>query len=165
MHADLLELKDIHLPSPIAMWQIAPGWILLLVLFLTTISYFIYFFYKCYKKKKIIRFALKKLNHLKTTNALDRNIAAELSTFIRRTALCYFNREDIAGLAGTDWLEFLNRSGNTTRFTEKIGQLLIDEPFRKKSIADLTHLFDLTEHWLIALSKHHETKIQRKEKS
>lgn len=164
MNTELQQLKDIHLPPAINMWPIAPGWIILFALLLSAIIFFfqrklsawLAFYFLRNKKKKAVKFALKKLGQLKSLmakNPDDIHIAAEISTLIRRTALSYFHREEIAGLSGNEWLNFLNRSGNTDQFTQETGRLLIDAPYRKNITTDLAPLFVLTENWLITISK------------
>src|ERR1700733_10161036 len=107
----LQQLKDIHLPQAIHMWPIAPGWIILYCLTSALLGYGIYLGYQRRKQRYMMKHALRQLNQLKTLmqNNPDKiNIAAEISTFIRRVALYYFRRETIAGLSGENWLKFLN---------------------------------------------------------
>ena len=156
MNTTLEQLKDIHLPGAIPQWPTAPGWITLYILLLVLICYLLRVWYKRQYKKITVKFALSKLKKLKdlmVENPDQLNIAAEISTLIRRTALHYFHREEIAGLSGNDWLDFLNRSGNTTQFTGEVGRLLIDGPYRQNNTSDLTPLYTLTHAWLVTISK------------
>lgn len=156
MNTELQKLKDIHLPPVINRWPIAPGWLLLFILGLGSISYLIYFLYRKKKRFMVIKSAirqLKQLQKLSLHNPDNVNVAAEISILIRRTALCYFERSIIAGLSGQTWLKFLNESGQTEKFTSEAGQLLIIAPYCKNSTADLTALFILTEEWLMQISK------------
>jgi hypothetical protein len=156
MNSALEKLHDIHLPPPILMWPLEIGWILLFIIILIMLMYLFFIWYKKNKKKRFIKFSLAKLNHLQkltVKNPENINIAAEISTLLRRTALHYFRREDIAGLSGSAWLDFLNRSGHTTHFDEEIGQLLTDAPYRKHDKTDLGPLFALCKHWLATLAK------------
>lgn len=155
MDADLQQLKDIHLPPEIHSWPTAPGWIILVLLSSCLLIYLIYIGFNHHKRKKTVKFAIEKLKQLKNIandNTENMNIAIEISTLIRRTALYYFNRNDIAGLTGNAWLEFLNQSGNTRQFTDGIGRLLIDAPYSKHVNTDLASLFDLTQAWLSSIS-------------
>jgi len=164
MNSELQQLKDIHLPHAISLWPTAPGWIILFAILLGFISYLIYSWYQRNQRKKTVKFALaklKKLRELSAKNPDNINIAAEISTLIRRTTLYYFRREDIAGLSGRDWLYFLNRSGNTTQFTDETGLLLIDAPYRKNNTSDLTPLFALTQAWLVAISKNNSLAVEK----
>lgn len=156
MNTDLQQLKDIHLPPLINMWPIAPGWIVLLVILFVTMCSSLYFWHKANKRKYTVNFALaklEKLHQLLIDNPENINIAAEISTLLRRTALYYYRREEIAGLSGKHWLHFLNCSGDTTKFTEETGRLLTDAPYRKDSVTDLNPLFNLTRAWLMTISK------------
>lgn len=156
MNAELQQLKDIHLPPALTSWLIAPGWLMLLIIFLSLIVYLCYRWVKQQRKRYVVKFALSKLNDLRTLMAANPdniNIAAELSILIRRTALYYFDRKNIAGLIGIEWLNFLNQTGHTSEFTTSIGHMLLDAPYRKPQVVDLAPLFVLTQTWLHALSK------------
>jgi hypothetical protein len=156
MNAELQQLKDIHLPHAINTWAIAPGWTGLFVLLFGTLCFALFFWHKSKQKNYTVNFALaklEKLHQLILKNPGEINVAAEISTLLRRTALYYFHREDIAGLSGKHWLHFLNRTGNTTNFTQETGRLLIDTPYRKDNCTDLTPLFALSRAWLITISK------------
>jgi hypothetical protein len=156
MNTELQQLKDIHLPQAINTWPLAPGWLALYALAFGLLCYLLYFWYQRRQKRKTIKFAMAKLKALQpllVENPDSINIAAEISILIRRTALHYFPRMDIAGLAGDQWLAFLNRSGKTAQFTDETGRLLLDAPYRKINTNDLTPLFALTQSWLVAISK------------
>lgn len=162
MNPALQQLKDIHLPPAIRMWPITSGWIMLFILALGLILFFIYYGYQKRKQRQTIRYISQQLNQIKQLmqhNPQNINIAAEISTLIRRTALYYFNRDAIAGLSGQHWLQFLNDSGQTTEFTTEAGLLLIDAPYRKQPSSDITALFVLTEKWLRVIASR-----KRKEK-
>lgn len=156
MNPALQQLKDIHLPPAISQWPIAPGWIILYLLAIFALVYVCYYYYQRYRKKYTVKFALArltKLQQLAVNNTDNINIAAEISTLIRRTALHYFHREEIAGLAGNAWLDFLNRSGKTHKFTQEIGGLLTEVPYQKEVSTDLNPLFNITRTWLITIGK------------
>lgn len=153
MDNELQQLKDIHLPQAISWWPLAPGWFVLLAVLCGLLIYLFYLFYQKTKQKYVVKYALTKLKRLAKEDPSDRNLAAEISTLIRRTALHYFNRTEIAGLTGQAWLEFLNRSGNTQQFTTAAGYLLIDAPYRKNNPSDLAPLFAIAETWLVTISK------------
>ena len=151
----LAQLKDIHLPPPISFWPIAPGWILLYFLTCLALGFAVFKWRELKKRHLIINYALTQLTELQTLaqhNPQNVYIAAEISTLIRRTALHYFPRAAIAGLSGQQWLTFLNESGRTTQFTDQVGQLLLDAPYRKQQ-ADLTPLFSLVRQWFITIGK------------
>jgi Domain of unknown function (DUF4381) len=156
MNPALQQLKDIHLPPAISLWPSAPGWIILSVVTAALLGYGITVWYGRRKQRYTIKYARLQLNQLQALmqhNPDEINIAAEISTLIRRTALYYFQRDAIAGLSGQEWLQFLNDSGRTLEFTAATGQLLIDAPYRKHHNTDLAPLFALTQNWLAVIAK------------
>jgi len=156
MNPELQQLKDIHLPQVINMWwPLAPGWYVVIALMFVIGIVITYIWRKYAQERFTARFAQAKLRDLQKlllNNPDNINIAAEVSTLIRRTALCYFPREEIAGLSGSEWLNFLNRTGNTTEFTQAIGRLLTDVPYQKNGVAELDSLFKLTNQWLAGIT-------------
>ena len=55
---------------------------------------------------------------------------AKIAAVLRRTALAAVPRDRIVGLTGDDWLRFLDRSLQTTGFTQGPGQILAQAPYR-----------------------------------
>lgn len=168
MNPELQQLKDIHLPHAINMWwPLAPGWYVVIALIFATSIVIVYVWRRRARQRFTARFAqvkLRDLQRLLQHNPDNINIAAEVSTLIRRTSLCYFPREEIAGLSGSEWLNFLNRTGNTTEFTQAIGRLLTDVPYQKNGVAELDSLFKLTNHWLsgiTAVAKKHRKLVEK----
>ena len=156
MDAELQQLRDIHLPHAISMWPTAPGWIIVYVILSGLTVYLLYILYQRKQRQITVKFALLKLESLRkliSDNPENINIAAEVSILIRRTALHYFHRDEIAGLSGNDWLNFLNDSGRTTQFTEESGRLLIDVPYQKNNAIDLMPLILVSQKWLVTISK------------
>ena len=47
-----------------------------------------------------------------------------MGELLKRTALSAFPREDVASLAGVEWLEFLDRTGSTKDFSRGAGRVL-----------------------------------------
>ena len=164
MNPALKNLKDIHLPPAVGYWPFAPGWFALLLFITLVILYIFYRWYERYCLHYSARHALKKLKLLKPLlllNPQDINVAAEVSTLIRRTALSYYDRETIAGLAGEDWIQFLNTCTRIQCFTDKsVKHLLTDVPYRKSQSEDLTPLISSTEHWLSTLISTTKQKVR-----
>ena len=162
VNPDLQQMKDIHIPPAILMWPTAPGWIILYIILSTLLCYCIYCWYRRRKQLQTIHYAVQQLNllrNLMNNNPENVNIVAEISTLIRRTALYYYKRDAIAGLCGQEWLKFLNDSGQTSQFTESIGQLLIDAPYRKNAHAEIQPLLDLTQDWLTVIARKNRKEI------
>lgn len=153
---NLQQLRDIHFTRWIPAWLTLPELIVMVVVSLVLLIFGFYIWNKRRKQRYTIHYAMQRLDQLEKLmlfNPENIHVAAELSIIIRRTALYYFQRDDVAGLAGRDWLQFLNKSGQTTQFTSEAGQLLIDAPYRKINYEDLTALIELTKNWLKVIRK------------
>jgi hypothetical protein len=162
MNPALQQLKDIHLPPYIGTWPPAIGWIILSTVCFFILIYGSYYWYKQRKQNYAIKFALKKLKQLEKlslNNPHHINIAEEISTLLRRTALHYFSRSSIAGLTGKSWLKFLTNNLHHL-LNENLEYLLIVAPYQKSVQADLKPLLTFTEAWLMTLIKRKNTPYQ-----
>ena len=154
----LAQLKDIHLPPPISWWPIAPGWYGLvgLVVSLLLAGFFVRRFYcRGRAKREGLRLLLiyEKQAQQGDSSAV---ICAQVTELLRRVALVYFPRQDIAGLQGDDWIMFLNQTGKRTDFMS-VRSLLLDRPYQSSAgsgdkegsyLEDLTPLFTLVRIWI-----------------
>jgi Domain of unknown function (DUF4381) len=155
MSTELLnQLRDIHLPPQIGYWPPAPGWIILAVLIVLGIAVTLYYVRRRHQQQKAYRYALASIEQLSYQNAHNQRdkIPGQLSILLRRVALHYFPRNEIAGLSGQAWLDFLNESGKTTAFTSKTGQQLLTTPYQKPSSMDFTPLIGITRNWLMTIA-------------
>ena len=128
----LLQLKDIHLPSDPSIWPLAIGWWLLLVLLLMIAIWMFFIVKKAMRIRKYKRLLLVELTELenKLQNAPDKSLIAETNILLRRMALAYYPEANVASLTGRDWLNFLDQSGDTNNFSRGAGRILIDAPYR-----------------------------------
>lgn len=136
---DVLQLRDIHLPVPIGWWPLAPGWYALLALMVLGLGSVIYLLL-LRKRQRVKREALRLLKSYE--HAFQQEgiavevVCAQISELLRRVSLYYYPRENIAGLQGETWLQFLQ---DTTR--KKVGShvhtdvarfrlFLLDKPYQ-----------------------------------
>jgi len=155
MNPTLLDLKDIHEPEAIGWWPPAIGWWVLAVLIPLLIILLVWF-YKRLTRKTALKTAKKMLAKIKQDAARDNlQKLGELSVLVRRVAISVSPRAKAAGLTGRQWLEFLDTSVKGTPFSEGIGQLLADAPYRKTPPTELeiSQLIDLCEDWLKSQTK------------
>lgn len=160
MQATDLPLKDIHLPDAISWWPPAIGWWLLALLAPTVIALG-YWLYKYLTRKTAVKAAKKILAGLKRDNTLDaQQKLTQLSVLIRRVAISIAVDEAVAGLTGQAWLEFLDRAVKGKPFTQGIGQLLADAPYRRSppTEAEMLQLIELCGIWLKTCVKSVPTK-------
>lgn len=148
----LAQMKDIVLPPEVPAWPPAP-WVwavaLLLVLILAMAIWF-------WRKRRAARQAWlqprdEALSLLGSLSPATEQFALELSALLKRAALSYFPRAEVASLTGAAWTDFLNQrlpsnaQGNFSLLQRSAYQ---PAPMAK---ADAEALKALAEQWLIAL--------------
>ena len=155
MQPTQLPLRDIHLPEAISWWPPALGWWLLAVLVPLSI-YLIYRLIKRIGRKTALKTARKILLQIKQDNQLDnKRKLNELSSLVRRVAISTTDRNECAGLVGQAWLDYLDRSVKGEPFTQGVGRLLSDAPYRQAvpTEQEIGELIALCETWLKAQKK------------
>jgi len=128
----LLQLKDIHLPTDPDIWPLALGWWLLLALSFVVAVWLVLAIRKYFCIKKHKRMLFNELEQLETKlkKSPNKDLVAETNILLRRLALAYYPNASAASLTGGDWLKFLDESGNTRSFSRGAGRILIEAPYR-----------------------------------
>ncbi|KTC88043.1 MULTISPECIES: DUF4381 domain-containing protein [Legionella] len=148
--AILAKLHDIKLPTPISWWPLAPGWYLLLVLILILIAVLSYLARRAYLNGRPKRQALRLLKTYEQEYQQERNsqvCSMKVSELLRRVALVYFPREEVASLQGEAWLHFLDKTSKKIDFN-KLRAHLLETPYQPTSDADLQPLFRCANAWI-----------------
>lgn len=146
----LAHLKDIHLPEAISWWPLAPGWYVVMLLIVLLIIGFVYFMHKRYLNALAKNQALDLLNTYKDQYEKDHNAqlaSARISELLRRVALVYFSRSDVASLHGDSWVEFLNQTSKGIDF-KPVQSMLLDSPFKTKETVNLKPLISRVQLWI-----------------
>ncbi len=140
-----LPLRDIHLPSDIGWWPLAPGWWLLLgLLVLSALALLLMLRFR--QRRRLRRLALYQLDEL---NLLaEPQLAIALSRLLRQAAISHFPSHETAGLTGEAWLQFLDRPFTDQPFSSGAGHCLGDAPYRPVVQIDGTALVALCRLWL-----------------
>jgi len=128
-----LPLRDLHLPDPIGWWPLAPGWWLVLLLVATAIGYGTWRAYQQRLYNRPRRFALRELKRYEAEYLEHRNavtLGKQLSQLLRRGVLAYAPREEVAGLTGEAWLEWLDQGMPLPYFHTEGGRSLLQLPYR-----------------------------------
>ncbi len=145
----LSNLRDIHLPAPISAWPPGPAYYALAALFIILMLALIK--HKQYQNRTAPkREALAKLTDIEnhyTKNLNAKQTAAEITTLLKRVALVYHPRVDVASLHSNDWLVFLEKTSKNIDF-KSIQTSLIDTPFNPNSTENLTPLLAATRSWI-----------------
>ncbi len=100
----LQQLKDIHLPNEPTLWPLAWGWWLILSIVICLILALTA--YTIYKRLKVIQWDWQRWE-----NEPDEHKGVLAIAWLKQAALLRFNREEIARLSGTDWIDFLQENG------------------------------------------------------
>lgn len=146
----LAQLKDIHLPSPIGWWPLAPGWWVLILLVCMGVAGLVWLAFRQYLGGRAKRQALRLLADYwreYEKNKDNQLAAARVAELLRRVALVYYPRRQVARLTGESWLLFLNQSAKDLDF-HAVSQLLLEQPYQKKNLGSLKPLFTRTQSWI-----------------
>lgn len=150
-----LSLRDIHMPTEVNWWPIAPGWWLLILVSL----FFFLLAYKKYRQRRQIRrswqIVSQSLELFAGLQKYSDDIAfiKGISALLRRTAISLYGKEETAGLSGQAWLQFLDDKSRSIDFTQGAGKVLIDQPYRKHAVFDREELIRVTKKWLLMQGK------------
>ena len=129
-----IPLRDLHLPELIGWWPLAPGWWFLIVLVASGIGYLLYQSFAKWRRNASRRVALRELARIQAEfkHGVDEtSLAIELSELLRRTMLAYAPRNEVAGLTGEKWLEWLDQGLDDRPFSEGSGQNVESLPYRR----------------------------------
>lgn len=146
----LSKLHDIQLPAPISWWPMAPGWYLLILLGLLLIAFLFYRTRRHYLHGLAKRQALQLIENLEQENQRERNSqlsSMKVSELLRRVALVYFPREEVASLQGEAWLAFLSKNSKGIDFSE-LRPYLLELPYQPAKDIDLQPLFRGAKAWI-----------------
>ncbi len=106
----LSELKDIHLPDPVSVYQIAPGWWLSAILGLAVIWVCYQQAVKAIRKNRYRRDALKQLEArcIERADLLDDyQLLSEINQLLKSVAIKAYPQQGCAALSGEQWQLFL----------------------------------------------------------
>ena len=153
MDPNQLPLRDIHLPEAIGWWPLAPGWWILLVVFITGIIGLVFLWRKLTGKtvKKIARLELASLRNNMKLTTLEKVQA--LSVLLRRVCISSFPRNQAASLTGAAWLKFLDSHSKGQNFTQGAGKILVEAPYTRNINVDIECIFELCHDWIDNLPK------------
>jgi hypothetical protein len=134
----LTALRDIHLPSAVSWWPLAPGWWVLAGVLVVVVAATVVWLR--YRRRSVKRRALAELESVAArfrSSGDPADLAAGLSTLVRRVALVRFDSREVAGLCGIDWVAFLASTGGSRGFPEEIADDLMMALYARPSAAQV----------------------------
>ena len=137
MNSENIPLRDLHLPEMIGWWPVAPGWWLLFSLLLFGLGFIIWRALQKYQRNADRRRALSQLRLLQAEYDRSRDavsLGVGISELLRRAMLAYAPRDEVAGLTGTNWLEWLDQGLGSKAFTEGPGRNIESLPYRNPGL-------------------------------
>lgn len=143
----LAQLRDIHHPSPVPFWPLAPGWYALILLVSLVIGFIVYSCYRYIRKHRVRKIVLMRLEQLQQQQE-DMNVPEALSMLLKRAALFAYPRKQVAGLFGEQWLAFLDKTAMTSEFSAGLGRVLITYPYKNSQEELPEALFLLIKQWV-----------------
>jgi hypothetical protein len=133
MDETALPLRDLHLPEATGWWPLAPGWWGVIVVVAVVLAYLSWRAYLRWQFNAPRRFAIRELARYEAAYLEHRNpvtLGKQLSELLRRGMLAYAPRDEVAGLAGDQWLAWLDQGMPLPYFHTEGGRCLLELPYR-----------------------------------
>ena len=105
----LAQLRDIHLPEPVSIWPLAPGWWILLTLLLAA-ALGAFLWWRNYRRKTAYRrLAIEELEQAfqGRQKSSEENFVMQCQNILKRAALHSYPAEPIAAMNGKTWSQWL----------------------------------------------------------
>ena len=149
----LAALRDIHAPPPPGFWPPAPGLIAAACIVLVAGTAAAIAAARWWRAGRPRREALARLRHLRRLHRAgvsETEIAMELSTLMRRVALARGSREELAGLTGSQWIEWIESTPRARGVTldSTVRDALLVAPYARRCRFDTAHALSVCERWI-----------------
>jgi Domain of unknown function (DUF4381) len=104
---EALHLRDIHLPTPIALWPLAEGWWVIIGLLFIALCIGAYLLYR-HHQPTALKQALAALESILENRSLSVEVQNQsISLLLRQLAVTTYGREDVASLIGPAWVAWV----------------------------------------------------------
>ena len=130
---DQLPLRDLHLPEPIGWWPPAMGWWLVLGL-LIALGIGAFLLIQRHRRATPLKRAFEALKELESrTDIKAEERLQSISAIIKRFAMSIAPREEVAGLSGDAFFEWIKARINDQSFSSFRLELLRTSPYQRIS--------------------------------
>lgn len=156
----LAQLADIHLPEAVSYWPPAPGWWALALIIIVAAVWLSNRAAAKSRQHKIRSQALAELekcysNHANGSetdpNTLKLRFVNEANSVFKRVALYHFPNDDIAGLQGDGWVDFIKEKGESELLDDSLCSALSHGRFRTSIDIDVDKLNEFGKQWISSL--------------
>ncbi len=131
-----LPLRDIHVPDPVGWWPPAIGW----WLFAGIVALMVVLAVLRWRHRRTVAYRFgREIARLRSRYLQDgdnRRLFREGSVMLRRACMSAFPRDQVAGLAGAEWLEFLGQVLEDDELAATQGEILRCAPYQPQPGAD-----------------------------
>ena len=150
-----LPLRDIHLPGAVGWWPPAVGWWIVAALLLAAGVVYAVLFYRSRHRRAALR-ALARVRAGLEQGAEPVASLQRVSTLLRRFAmttaqeaaerepLVTIGGDEVAGLIGERWLQYLDSRWERDAFTRGAGRLLLAAPYARPDSVQREQALELT---------------------
>ncbi|MBY6212253.1 DUF4381 domain-containing protein [Microbulbifer agarilyticus] len=129
------QLKDIHEPTPIGWWPLAPGWWMLAAALIALLFGAIWLFSYLRRKRQEKQYRVEGERLLKELD-LDQPRAVEsINLLLKRVAVVTFGRASSGPLTGQHWIEFLETTA-ATAMPESARRALLESLYSAKEASN-----------------------------
>ena len=128
-----LPLRDLHLPEPVSWWPLALGWWFVIAVAAVVLIWLLRRAFNKWRSNAPRRFAVRELDSIENDYLQHRNtvlMAQKVSELLRRSMLAYAPRDEVAGLTGESWLQWLDQGLPVPYFHTEGGKSLLQLPYR-----------------------------------
>ena len=149
----LAGLNDIQLPVEPGWWPLALGWWYLLC-FIGFILITLWFLAKRKRANQPVIIATNELEKIKNDylqSNNDKQLASNLSIWLKKVCLYAFPDKSVAGLTGRGWVEFLDNNSNNNEFTNGAGKVFADSIYSNDVKINAAAVIELCEKWLASV--------------
>ena len=143
-------LHDIVLPEPVSLMPQTPAWWVVLGLVAVLLGWWIYAAVRRHRANRYRRLAVARLADIERPLP-DSAALGKLPVLVKRTALAFRPRGEVAALSGEPWLRFLDASYGGEGFTRGPGRLLPTLAYARPgevSDEDSRQLIQLIRRWI-----------------
>ena len=149
----LTSIGELIEPEPIVFGFGAPGWYILLGVFVLAILVHLLIAYRTYRKNKYRRVALQILETIRRADFPPHHYLFRIAELLKRVSITAYGRRELAPLNGTDWLGFLeNRNRGASYFTPLFLDLLTTGLYLGEKLSlsdqDVETLYRESMHWI-----------------